>query len=72
MNSRMFTKADLLQMNNSSLGVNWITNINKIKEDSLAKLYPTWAAGVAGRLYVALPATLNMSNDIKLKYNIIM
>jgi hypothetical protein len=71
MSAPSYTKAQLLQMNNSeSMGVNWITKINTINEGTLAKIYPTWAAGLAGRYYVALPATIQITNAVRLQYNI--
>jgi hypothetical protein len=70
MSSPTYTKAQLLQMNSSTLGVNWISKINTIKEGSLAKIYPTWEAGLAGRIYIALPATLIVNANNKNLYNI--
>lgn len=64
----MYTKAQLIEMNNSSLGRNWIMNIG---DEGPYKIYPTWNAGfAAGRIYIALPATLEITSDVKTKYNL--
>jgi len=66
------TKDQLLQMNASpTLGFNWIKNIDNISNNTLAKIYPTGdACMMSGRIYIALPATLELTREIKTKYNI--
>jgi hypothetical protein len=66
------TKMELLAMNSDRvLGFNWIKNIANIKDNEQARLYPTGDAGfMSGRIYIALPATMTLTNDIIQKYNI--
>lgn len=64
----MFSKAQLLEMNSGPLGRNWIINIENIQDT--AKIYPTGDASLSGRIYVALPADLKLTEDIIRKYNI--
>lgn len=66
----MYTKEQLIKMNNNSLmGRNWINNIGD--EEGPYKIYPTWVSSLAaGRIYVALPAALQITAIIKNKYNI--
>jgi len=68
----MYTKARLIEMNlDPNLGRNWISNIANIDENELAKLYPTGHASLGGgRIYIALPASLKITKEIELKYNI--
>jgi hypothetical protein len=68
----MYTKARLIEMNmNPNLGRNWISNIANIDENEPAKLYPTGNASLSGgRIYIALPASLKITKEIELKYNI--
>jgi hypothetical protein len=66
----MYTKAQLKQMNNSSMGRNWILNIENIGENEVAQLHPTWGAWLGGRLYVALPSSLQITSSVKTKYDI--
>jgi len=50
---------------------NWILNISNIRDDELAKIYPTGNAGLSsGRFYVALPATTILTPAIIKQYNI--
>ena len=67
-----YTKARLLEMNaDPTLGRNWIINIANIGKNELAKIYPSGNASLAsGRIYVALPATLEITEEIELKYNL--
>ena len=66
----MYTKEQLIKMNNSLLGCNWIINIGD-EEEGPYKIYPTWDSSLAaGRIYVALPAALQITAIIKTKYNI--
>lgn len=64
----MYSKAKLLEMNSSDLGHNWIINIKNIKDN--AKIYPTGDASLSGRIYIALPADLELTEEIIKKYNI--
>jgi hypothetical protein len=71
MSSITHTKANLMEMNNSKLGRGWIKNIERIGELELAKIYPTGDAGLAsGRIYIALPASLVITDQIRQQYNI--
>jgi hypothetical protein len=67
-----YTKATLLQMNNDpTYGMKWIINIENIRDDELAILYPTGGASViTGKIYVALPATTIITEEINKKYKI--
>jgi hypothetical protein len=67
-----YTKATLLEMN-SKIGCKWIINIDNIKNTELAKIYPTGSFNMsAGKLYVALPANLVITDTIKKQYNIFL
>jgi hypothetical protein len=71
MESTVFTKTQLREMNNSHLGHNWIKNIENITHNQRAKIYPTWEAGIStGRIYVALPVELAISEEAKNQWNI--
>ena len=64
----MYTKAQLIKMNNSTMGRNWIKNIG---DEGPYKIYPTWNASLAsGRIYIALPATLPITSKVKSNYNL--
>jgi hypothetical protein len=65
-----FSKATLMQMNNSHLGKDWIRNIANIKETETANIHPTWDAGLCGRMYVALPTDLPITPSVKDKWNL--
>ena len=64
----MYSKAQLIKMNSSSLGINWIKNIENIQDN--AKIYPTGNATLYGRIYVALNANVELTEEIIKKYNI--
>jgi len=64
------SKSDLLALNNGPLFSKCIINIENIKDNEQAKLYPTGDAGWRGRIYVALPATLVLTSEIIVKFNI--
>lgn len=65
------SKSELLAMNaNKQFGLNWIRNIENIKDNEKAKLYPTGDSGMSGKLYVALQATLVLTSEIIAKFNI--
>jgi hypothetical protein len=68
----MYTKARLIEMNaDPTLGRNWIINIANIDKNELAKLYPSGHASLGGgRIYVALPASLQITKEIEEKYNL--
>ena len=66
-----YTKARLLQMNaDPTLGRNWIINITTLGENEPAKLYPTGNASLSGRIYIALPASLLITKEVELQYNL--
>jgi hypothetical protein len=67
-----YTKIQLQEMNTSrTMGFNWIKNIENINDSIGGKLYPTGDAGImSGRIYVALPANITVTPQIKTKYNI--
>lgn len=64
-----YTKARLIEMNmDPTLGRNWIINID---ENESAKLYPTGNASLGGgRIYLALPASLQITKEIEQRYNL--
>ena len=66
----MYTKAQLKQMNNSTMGSNWIKNIENIGENETAKIHATWDAWLGGRLYIALPSSMSITPIVKTKYNL--
>ena len=66
----MYSKAQLIKMNHSPLGINWILNIENIQDN--AKIYPTGDASLTGRIYVALNADVQLTEEIIKKYNIWM
>ena len=68
-----YTKAQLMDMNNSpgNFGTNWIKNINTIKGNEVAHIYPTGDASSWGRMYVALPTTLKITNEIRNYWNLL-
>ena len=54
----------------SDLKTNSINSINSINTNTY-KLYATGDADVSlGRIYISLPTTLKITNDIKKKYNL--
>ena len=66
-----YTKATLLEMN-TKYGYNWILNLENINDRELAILLPTENINyTAGRLYVALPAKLVLTDFYIKKYNIL-
>jgi hypothetical protein len=63
----MYTKEQLIKMNTIH-GPKWIKNIG---DEGTYKIYPTWHTTLsAGREYIALPATLQITRSVKTKYNI--
>ena len=64
----MYSKAQLLKMNKSQLGSNWIINIQNIQD--YANIYPTGDASLCGRTYVALSGEL--TEELIKKYNILI
>lgn len=73
-NTYTYTKSQLNQMNTTNpLWIGAILNIENLSDTHPAKIYPTYDAGLqCGRLYVALPAYLEITYEIKEKYNIWM
>ena len=71
-----YTKLQLIQMNTSNpLWFKSILNIDNLSDNNndKARIYPTYDAGLQyGRLYVALPTDLELTYEIKEKYNIWM
>jgi len=67
-----YTKTQLQEMNSSrTMGFNWIRNIENINDSIGGKLYPTGDAGLmSGKIYIALPANITVTPQIKTKYNI--
>ena len=65
----IYTKARLIEINmDPTLGRNWIINID---ENEPAKLYPTGNASLGdGRIYLALPASLQITKEIEQRYNL--
>ena len=71
MDKRTFTRAQLLEMNKSSVfGHNWITHIDDIGANEMAQICPTGYAGLGGRFWRALPASLVLTEEVKCKYNL--
>ena len=68
----VYTKTQLQEMNSSTtMGFNWIKNIDSINDAIGGKIYPTGDAGLmSGRIYIALPANIVLTSEIKNKYNI--
>lgn len=65
-----YSKTKLFQLN-SEFGYKWIINIENIKDNQLAKLYPTGNANIySGKLYVALPVNTVITKELITKYNI--
>jgi hypothetical protein len=66
------TKATLLQMNaDPKLGLNWILNIEHIKDTEEANLHASWDASLhSGRFYVALPVGYVITAADRTKYNL--
>ena len=65
------SKAELINMNNNpKIGINWIKNIENIGDNKTANIYPTWDAGLSGRMYIALPADLIITWKEKETYNL--
>jgi len=67
-----YTKQQLLNMNmNRAYGFNWILNLDTIAETEEAILYPTEQVGLhSGRLYVALPANMVITELIIKQYKL--
>lgn len=71
MSGSVYTKSQLVQMNQSEMGHNWIRNIDKIGENEPAKLYMTGDASMmSGRIFIALPASLEITPQVELRYNL--
>ena len=67
-----FSKARLMEMNNSEHGLNWIRNIKNIKDNEEACIYATWDVTWAGRVYVALPATVDTTDaNVRTKWKLL-
>ena len=67
----LYTKTQLKKMNSDpTLGINWIKNIETIKENEEAKIYATGNCSLSGRFYIALPATTQLTPSLRTKYNL--
>ena len=67
-----YTKDKIISMNASYPWNNTIYMPNNVQtKSSLYCIYPTGYADLNGRKYVALPADIKLTHDIKEKYNII-
>ena len=67
----LYTKSQLKKMNSDpTLGINWIKNIETIKENEEAKIYATMNCSLSGRFYIALPATTQLTPSLRTKYNL--
>jgi len=68
----MYTKAQLIKMNKSYLGRNWIKNIGDLGDQEPYIIYPTQDWGVhALRIFIALPAALEITDSVKAKYKLL-
>lgn len=66
-----YTKTQLKKMNSDpTVGINWIKNIETIKENEKAKIYATGDCSLSGRFYIALPATTQLTPSLRTKYNL--
>jgi hypothetical protein len=67
-----YTKAEVIELNNDTkYGINWIKNIDKINNHEIVNIYATGDILLSGRIYIALPSNVVLTNEIKKKYNII-
>jgi hypothetical protein len=73
MNTRVFSKSELIRLNSSNqYGYGWIKNLENVRSGEAIKLYPTGYHGMTtGRLYVALSANKELTDDDVIKHNII-
>ena len=71
-NHNTFSKSQLERMNfDRKYGSNWIKNINNINNNQDVKLYATGQSSIStGRVYIALPANMKLTDQDILKYNI--
>ena len=71
-NHNTFSKSQLEKMNfDRKYGSNWIQNLNNINNNQGVKLYATGQSNIStGRVYIALPANMKLSDQDILKYNI--
>jgi len=67
-----FSKSQLEKMNTDpKYGSNWIQNLNNINNNQGVKLYATGQSSIStGRVYIALPANIKLTDQDILKYNI--
>jgi len=68
MDTQIYDKASLQKMNNSLLGRNWIQIIG---EAETYKLHATGNASLSGgRMYIALPSMMQITQEEQDKYNL--
>lgn len=68
----IFSKSQLEKMNTDpKYGSNWIQNLNNVNDNQGVKLYATGQSSIStGRVYIALPANIKLTDQDILKYNI--
>ena len=71
-NHDTFSKSKLERMNiDPKYGSNWIQNLNNLNDNQAVKLYATGQSSIStGRVYIALPANMKLTDQDILKYNI--
>jgi hypothetical protein len=71
-NHRTFYKSHLETLNiDRKYGSNWIQNLNNVNNNQDVKLYATGQSSIStGRVYIALPANMKLTDQDILKYNI--
>ena len=68
MENEIYDKATLQKMNNSLLGRNWIQIVG---DADTYKLHATGNASLTGgRMYVALPSTMQITQEVQDRYNL--
>lgn len=72
MDNNTFSKSQLEKMNTDpKYGSNWIQNLNNINNNQFIKLYATGQSSIStGRVYIALPANMKLTDQDIVKYNI--
>jgi len=71
-NNNTFSKSQLEKMNiDPKYESNWIQNLNNINDNQDVKLYATGQSSIStGRVYIALPSNIKLTDQDILKYNI--
>lgn len=72
MDNKTFSKSQLEKMNTDpKYGSNWIQNFSNINNNQSIKLYATGQSSIStGRVYIALPANMKLTDQDIVKYNI--